>query len=341
MRHASGYNTSMLARIVAAIALTLTGAAVTMSGCKAREAQPDDPQQAFLGRIGDIPSGVALPQTTVGLPFEQPPAEVRARSLRTLRPAPSSPDVVPWDTTFVSLSKIELRVPLTGLVLPVPPDADTNGFEERYKAGGRSDYAVVPLAQALERVSAEWKPVRAVLGRDLSYAPVVVFADKDAPRRALAELMYTLGQSGSSPIRVAGRRGTELVAFDPPLPKVSTSLPQLLGTSDGGAFTSRFDGEAVPISPVEQVLREHHRELKQCYRDGLVRHPGLEGKLLVRIQLDSAPPKVTFDVSRTTLADEDTKTCIAHVLGGLAYPLQDAGGSAHMVLVPLNFVDTR
>jgi hypothetical protein len=312
-----------------------------MSGCKAREAQLDNEQQAFLGRIGNMPSGAALPETTVGLPFEPPPPEVRAGSLRSLRPAPPSAGVVPWDTTYVSLSKTELRVPLTGLVLPVPPDAETNGFEERYKAGHRTDYLVVPLAQALERVAAGWKPIRAALGRDPSYAPIVVFADKDAPYRALAEVMYTVGQSGSSPIRVAGRRGAEIVAFDEPKPSLPSSL--LSAISDAGdlltsPFSGDLSGEAMPPGQIEQLIRAHFGEAKRCYRDALARHPGLAGRVVARVEIDTNPRKVTFDRAQTTVTDEDMKTCIAHVLAGIPFPDRDAGQSARVVSVPFNFV---
>jgi hypothetical protein len=175
---------------------------------------PYDDRQAFLSRLGSPPSlAVHLPESTVGTPLEAPPPGVHG-STAPLRA--SSADVVPWYTPSVIVSKTSLRVDLAALGLDVPIDAASFGFEARWKRGSRSDFYVVPLGQSLEWVAEQRKPIQRELGG--SDSSLLVIADREVPYRVLTEVLYTAGQSGFGPFRLAARKGGDLVAFTLPTP---------------------------------------------------------------------------------------------------------------------------
>jgi hypothetical protein len=178
---------------------------------------PYDEQKTFLRRIA-LPSAsaVALPDATDdGLPLEPPPPEIREGFLERLKPGPHPPDVIPWDTTYITISPTELRLDLAGLLLHVPADAEVGGFDVGDKYGNRTQYYVVPLGQALDWVVERWKVVRAAVGEESRMAPLVVLADRAVPQRVLNEVMYTVGQSEQTPIYAAGRKDGAIVAFRP------------------------------------------------------------------------------------------------------------------------------
>lgn len=162
-----------------------------------------------------VPPGIALPESSTGLPLRQAAALPVGRSLRVADPdsldKATLEDWKPYarvGTTSALLLVVSKRtVQLEGRdLLPVPADP-TRGFDARYKHSEAElellRGVTAPLDYAFERA----RTLREALGQQVLAEDLLVLADRDLPSRLLAEVFYNAGSASLNPRLTAVRAG--------------------------------------------------------------------------------------------------------------------------------------
>jgi biopolymer transport protein ExbD len=132
------------------------------------------------------------------------PADVALATSRSTTAIPSDPIVV-------ILSRARLALGRDGVPFAIPGTDSASwseGFDAKYKRGGRADFFIVPLAAALE----------AHLSGDAGLPEVAIAADASISYRMLCEVIFTVGQERASKVSILVRSDTGVSAIEIALP---------------------------------------------------------------------------------------------------------------------------
>jgi biopolymer transport protein ExbD len=114
----------------------------------------------------------------------------------------------------VVIAKDALRFPLSGFMIPLPPDR-THGVAAKYKQSGTSnDLYIQPLGQVLTWAFDKVTEAAPVKGVDPGHTGLILLADGDTPYRLIVEVAYTAGRAGWSRLSLAARDGQQVTGFD-------------------------------------------------------------------------------------------------------------------------------
>lgn len=94
--------------------------------------------------------------------------------------------------------------------------------------------------------------------------------------------------------------------------------------SDGGG-TPMVNGRLMPEA-VQRVVRQNFGRLRACYEAGLVRDPGLEGRVSVKFVIDrEGAVTMAMPWSDTTLPDASVARCVSKAYESMSFPRPEGG----------------
>jgi hypothetical protein len=89
------------------------------------------------------------------------------------------------------------------------------------------------------------------------------------------------------------------------------------------------------IAAIQGAVRPHLDKITRCYRKGVSQNPELQGRVVVRINIDASGTAKGLGVKEETLGDPEVIKCIFAVLKPLPYPYP--GNEPCTVFYPFNF----
>jgi outer membrane biosynthesis protein TonB len=112
-------------------------------------------------------------------------------------------------------------------------------------------------------------------------------------------------------------------------------------TGQGSSFVSLDSREAVveeglSLDDVGKVIHAHLNEVRYCYESSMLRHPGIEGKMIVDFRIQSSGIVKTAAVKSSTLTDSALEQCIVSHLMKWLFP-KPKGGVEVAVSYPFVF----
>jgi outer membrane biosynthesis protein TonB len=106
---------------------------------------------------------------------------------------------------------------------------------------------------------------------------------------------------------------------------------------DGGG-TPMINGRLMPEA-VQRVVRQNFGRLRACYESGLVRDPGLEGRVSVKFVIDrEGAVAMAMPWSDTTLPDASVARCVSKAYESMSFPRPEGG--IVTVVYPVMFTRT-
>jgi hypothetical protein len=114
----------------------------------------------------------------------------------------------------------------------------------------------------------------------------------------------------------------------------------LAGAHSGKPPSIRMGATSVvgrlPPEIIQRIVRQNYGRFRFCYEQGLRTNPKLEGKVVVKFEIDKAGAVTTVAVVKdTTLPDKGVAACIQRSFNGLSFPQPDGGKV--VVVYPLVF----
>ncbi len=107
--------------------------------------------------------------------------------------------------------------------------------------------------------------------------------------------------------------------------------------SDGGG-TPMISGRLMPEA-VQRVVRQNFGRLRACYAAGLLRDPGLEGRVSVKFVIDrEGAVTMAMPWSDTTLPDASVARCVSKAYESMSFPRPEGG--IVTVVYPVTFTRT-
>ncbi len=92
----------------------------------------------------------------------------------------------------------------------------------------------------------------------------------------------------------------------------------------------------LPPEVVQRIVRQNLGRFRLCYENGLRTNAKLEGKVVIRFEIDPTGAVSTSAVAKdTTLPDKATAACVERAFHGLSFP-QPEGGKV-VVVYPIQF----
>ncbi|MDB5215961.1 MAG: putative abductin-like protein [Myxococcaceae bacterium] len=120
-------------------------------------------------------------------------------------------------------------------------------------------------------------------------------------------------------------------------PIMRAHTPGYHWVSDGG-LTTQVNGRLMPES-VQRVVRQNFGRLRACYAAGLLRDPGLEGRVSVKFVIDrEGAVTMAMPWSDTTLPDASVARCVSKAYEAMSFPKPEGG--IVTVVYPVMFTRT-
>jgi hypothetical protein len=94
--------------------------------------------------------------------------------------------------------------------------------------------------------------------------------------------------------------------------------------------------EGLSLDDVGKVIHAHLNEVRYCYESSMLRHPGIEGKMMVDFRIQATGIVKTADVKTSTLSDSSLEQCIISHLMKWKFP-KPKGGVEVAVSYPFVF----
>ena len=115
---------------------------------------------------------------------------------------------------------------------------------------------------------------------------------------------------------------------------------RLAGARSGKPPSIRMGATTVsgrlPPEVVQRIVRQNYGRFRLCYENGLRTNPKLEGKVVIKFEIDTLGAVSTVAVVKdTTMLDKGVAACVQRAFNGLSFP-QPEGGKV-VVIYPLAF----
>jgi hypothetical protein len=92
------------------------------------------------------------------------------------------------------------------------------------------------------------------------------------------------------------------------------------GRADAGAAKGRLPPEVIQV-----IVRRQYAAMRQCYENGLLRDPKLEGRVATRFVIDLDGTVSYVSKASSTLPDPKVVQCVMDVFHELCFPNPDGG----------------
>ena len=76
---------------------------------------------------------------------------------------------------------------------------------------------------------------------------------------------------------------------------------------------------------IKAAFEEHHPSFLECYAGGVLRHPGLSGKMTLRLSIDERGSVSELSVAENDLADCEVVQCIRAHVASIQFPHPQGG----------------
>ena len=137
------------------------------------------------------------------------------------------------------------------------------------------------------------------------------------PGRASA--LFDRACRGGEPLSCARLRAGEGVVANGTAPSGDES-PDASVTEEDVRVSGRL-----PVEVIQRVVRQHHRQFRRCYEDGLVRDPDLRGRVVVRLVIGGDGRVSTALNGGSNLPDEAVVDCVVRASRAITFPPPEGG----------------
>lgn len=107
------------------------------------------------------------------------------------------------------------------------------------------------------------------------------------------------------------------------------------GESGGGLET----GGTIDVTLVKQVFKDHDEQAQKCYERALKQNPNLQGKVNLKVTIDTDGTVARVDARGNTLRSESVNSCLESAAREWQFP--EPEGGAKVVNKPYNFSPRR
>jgi TonB family protein len=77
---------------------------------------------------------------------------------------------------------------------------------------------------------------------------------------------------------------------------------------------------------VRRIVRRHINEVRYCYEQGLTRHPGLGGRIVVQFMISGKGQVLSSVMQSTTISDVAVQSCVVQAVRRWEFPAPSGGG---------------
>ncbi len=200
------------------------------------------------------------------------------------------------------------------------------------------------LQEARDRAVAEQHGAIAAL--DNMVMPTDIGQEAFGALQALDSDSDAVGALGGLEMAAGARHGT---GGEAGVGRVATGRPGGTGTAPVSADLGdhqALEPELVLEAPVTQgaldreiiqrVVRQHRREIRNCYERQLQRNPDLQGRIVMQWVISGTGAVVSARVEETTMNNSEVEQCMAQRIRRWSFPEPDGGGIVR-VNYPFNF----
>lgn len=167
----------------------------------------------------------------------------------------------------------------------------------------------------------------------------VVRASQQAKDRALADKRKHPTKMSEPAVRsclAAHFKGAKL-----PRPRGKAQVVFSIDVYPGDALLSTKEGEraegAVTLTEASAQIEAQRAQLLECFLEATERHPGIWGRMLLRLEIGADGSALAVSEVESTFPDREATRCVSERLSKASFPPPAPSGSSALIIVPLRW----